>query len=182
MKAVGRKAVVLSGPDIERSLSRIAHEIDERNHGLENLVLVGIRTGGALLVARLAEKLQKIGSGQIPVGIIDITLYRDDLMTRTPIVQTTEVPFSIEDRDLVLVDDVLFTGRTIRAALDALIDLGRPKSIQLAILVDRGHRELPIQADYIGRKIETDRHERVKLIADEGKPEQVVLLHGMSSI
>lgn len=157
------KAQVMDGDKIRRSLIRIAHEIVEKNKGTDNLVLVGIRRRGVPLAQRLAKNIEKIEGVSLPVGILDITLYRDDLTTiaHQPIVQKTEVPFSITNKKVVLVDDVLFTGRTVRAALDALMDLGRPKAIQLAILVDRGHRELPIRADYVGKNVPTSKKEMV---------------------
>ena len=152
---------------IARSLTRIAHEIIERNRGVEDLALVGIRARGVPLAARLATHLREIAGVDVPTGSLDITLYRDDLM-RTPVgpqpvVRRTEIPFSIDGRHILLVDDVLFTGRTIRAALDALIDFGRPSAIQLVVLVDRGHRELPIRADYVGRNIPTSRQQSVQV-------------------
>jgi pyrimidine operon attenuation protein/uracil phosphoribosyltransferase len=152
---------------IARSLTRIAHEIMERNRGVEDLALVGIRARGVPIAARLAAHLREIAGVDVPTGSLDITLYRDDLM-RTPVgpqpvVRRTEIPFSIDGRHILLVDDVLFTGRTIRAALDALIDFGRPSAIQLVVLVDRGHRELPIRADYVGRNIPTSRQQSVQV-------------------
>jgi len=142
-----------------RSLARIAHEILERNRGVEELALVGIRTRGVPLARRLARAIHEIHKHDVPTGALDITLYRDDLMRHAvgaqPLVRRTEIPFSIDDKRILLVDDVLFTGRTIRAALDALIEFGRPKAIQLVVLVDRGHRELPIKADYVGKNLPT---------------------------
>jgi pyrimidine operon attenuation protein/uracil phosphoribosyltransferase len=142
-----------------RTLARIAHEILERGHGLDDLALVGIRTRGVPMARRLAAIIKEISQRDVPTGALDITLYRDDLMRHAvgaqPVVRSTEIPFSIDDRRILLVDDVLYTGRTIRAALDALIEFGRPRSIQLVVLVDRGHRELPIKADYVGKNIPT---------------------------
>ncbi len=142
-----------------RTLARIAHEILERGHGLDDLALVGIRTRGVPMARRLAGIIKEISQRDVPTGALDITLYRDDLMRHAvgaqPVVRSTEIPFSIDDRRILLVDDVLYTGRTIRAALDALIEFGRPLSIQLVVLVDRGHRELPIKADYVGKNIPT---------------------------
>jgi pyrimidine operon attenuation protein/uracil phosphoribosyltransferase len=156
---------------------RIAHEILERNRGTDSLALVGIRARGVPLAARLAAHLKQIAGVDVPIGSLDITLYRDDLM-RTPVgpqpvIRRTEIPFSIDGRSILLVDDVLFTGRTIRAALDALIDFGRPSAIQLVVLVDRGHRELPIRADYVGRNIPTARQQsvQVRLIEVDGRDE-----------
>jgi len=174
--------LVIDADHMSRALTRMAHEIVERNHGTEQLALVGIRTRGVPLARRLAKLLADITGDEVPTGALDITLYRDDLMRHTvgpqPVVRSTDIGFSIDDRRILLVDDVLFTGRTIRAALDALVDFGRPKAIQLAVMVDRGHRELPIQADYVGRRHETRREESVKLRLKEtdGDDDRVVLL------
>jgi pyrimidine operon attenuation protein/uracil phosphoribosyltransferase len=150
-----------------RSLARIAHEILERNRGVEELALVGIRTRGVPIAKRLARAIHEINGHDIATGALDITLYRDDLMRHAvgpqPLVRRTEIPFSIDDRRILLVDDVLYTGRTIRAALDALIDFGRPKAIQLVVLVDRGHRELPIKADYVGKNLPTSLSQSVQV-------------------
>ena len=152
---------------IARSLARIAHEIVERSRGIDELALVGIRTRGVPIARRIAQAIHDINGHDIPVGSLDITLYRDDLMRHAvgpqPLVRRTEIPFSIDDRRILLVDDVLYTGRTIRAALDALIDFGRPKGIQLVVLVDRGHRELPIKADYVGKNLPTSPSESVQV-------------------
>jgi pyrimidine operon attenuation protein/uracil phosphoribosyltransferase len=152
---------------IGRSLARIAHEILERNRALEELALVGIRTRGVPLARRIAQTIREINQHDIPTGALDITLYRDDLMRTAvgaqPLIRRTEIPFSIDDRRILLVDDVLYTGRTIRAALDALIEFGRPKAIQLVVLVDRGHRELPIKADYVGKNLPTSPSESVQV-------------------
>jgi pyrimidine operon attenuation protein / uracil phosphoribosyltransferase len=154
-----------------RTLTRIAHEILERNRGVEELGLVGIRTRGVPIARRLAVAIAEITSHQVPTGALDITLYRDDLMRHTvgpqPVVRSTEISFSIDDKRILLVDDVLYTGRTIRAALDALIDFGRPKSIQLVVLVDRGHRELPIKADYVGKNLPTSASQSVQVHLQE---------------
>lgn len=163
--------VVMDADRISRSLARIAHEILERNRGTENLALVGIRARGVPLATRLAAQLKAVSGVDVPIGSLDITLYRDDLM-RTPVgpqpvIRRTEIPFSIDGRHILLVDDVLYTGRTIRAALDALIDFGRPNAIQLVVLVDRGHRELPIRADYVGRNIPTARQQSVQVRLEE---------------
>lgn len=154
---------------MRRALTRIAHEILERNKGAENLALIGIHTRGIPIAARLAAKLQELEGVDVPLGRLDITLYRDDLseIARQPIIRETEVPFDLSQRRVILVDDVLYTGRTVRAALDALIDLGRPEGIQLAVLVDRGHRELPIRADYVGKNLPTAKTELVKVKLQE---------------
>ena len=156
---------VLSAEEIRRAVQRIAHEIVERNHGLANVVLVGMRTRGVPLAKRLAGNMEDLERLKIPVGVLDISRYRDDLssLNRQPTVQRTDIPVSIDDKSIVLVDDVLYTGRSTRAAMDALIDLGRPRSIQLAVLIDRGHRELPIRADYVGRNIPSSRHEEIRV-------------------
>ena len=149
--------IILKGPDIDRILTRITHEILEKHGAAENLVLIGIRTGGVFLADRIKAKILAAEGADIPRGDLDITLYRDD-WTRVghqPVVEKTELPFSLDGKQVILVDDVLFTGRTVRAAMDALIDFGRPDRIELAVLVDRGHRELPIQANYVGKHIET---------------------------
>ena len=169
--------VVMDADRISRSITRIAHEILERNRTLDDLALIGIVARGVQLAHRLAADLKKISGADVPTGALDITLYRDDLMGHAagtqPIIRRTDVPFSIDDRVILLVDDVLFTGRTIRAAFDALIDFGRPRAIQLVALVDRGHRELPIRADYVGRNIPTARNETVQvwLMEIDGKDE-----------
>jgi len=157
--------ILMDSERIGRTLTRIAHEIVERNRGVEDLALVGVRTRGVPLARRLAAILHQITGVEIATGALDITLYRDDLMKAPvgpqPIVRRTEIPFSIDGRNIVLVDDVLYTGRTIRAALDALIDFGRPSTIQLVVMVDRGHRELPIKADYVGKNVPTSRRETI---------------------
>ena len=165
--------------DIARALTRIAHEILERNKGTKELALVGIRTGGVHLAHRLARRIRDIEGAQVPIGELDITLYRDDLALRKdqPVLRKTTVSFNISDLKIVLVVDVLFTGRTTRAAMDGLIDLGRPAEIQLAVLIDRGHRQLPIKANYIGKSIPTSRDEIVKvLLEEEGEEDRVVIL------
>jgi pyrimidine operon attenuation protein / uracil phosphoribosyltransferase len=160
-------AIVMDADRMARTLTRIAHEILERHRGLEGLALVGIRARGVPIAARLAAQLRELTHAEVPTGALDITLYRDDLMRHAvgpqPLIRRTEIPFSIDDRLILLVDDVLYTGRTIRAALDALIDFGRPRAIQLVVLVDRGHRELPIRADYVGRNIPTSRQQSVQV-------------------
>jgi pyrimidine operon attenuation protein/uracil phosphoribosyltransferase len=156
---------------MSRALTRIAHEILERNRGLDELALVGIRTRGVPIARRLARALREINGDDVPTGALDITLYRDDLMRHAvgpqPVIRRTEIPFSIDDRKILLVDDVLYTGRTVRAALDALIDFGRPRAIQLVVLVDRGHRELPIKADYVGKNLPTSLKESVQVRLQE---------------
>ncbi len=163
--------VVMDADRIGRTLTRIAHEIVERNKGVDGLALVGIRTRGVHIARRLARSLKDITGDDVPTGALDITLYRDDLMRHAvgpqPLVRRTEIAFSIDDRTILLVDDVLYTGRTTRAALDALIDFGRPKAIQLVVLVDRGHRELPIRADYVGKNLPTSREESVQVRLQE---------------
>ena len=172
--------VVMDADRMGRTLTRIAHEILERNRGVEELALVGIRTRGVPIARRLAQAIHDINRHQVPTGALDITLYRDDLMRHAvapqPVVRRTEIPFSIDDKRILLVDDVLYTGRTIRAALDALIDFGRPKAIQLIVLVDRGHRELPIKADYVGKNIPTSLREsvHVRLTEIDGHDEVAV--------
>ncbi len=169
--------IVMDAERIARSLTRIAHEILERNRGAETLAFVGIRARGVPIAARLAAHLKEIAGVDVPTGALDITLYRDDLMRHAvgpqPVVRRTEIPFSIDGRVILLADDVLYTGRTIRAALDALIDFGRPSAIQLVALVDRGHRELPIRADYVGRNIPTSRQQsvQVRLAEIDGRDE-----------
>jgi pyrimidine operon attenuation protein/uracil phosphoribosyltransferase len=174
--------VVMDADRIGRTLTRIAHEIVERNKGVEDLALVGVRTRGVPIARRLAQSLKEITGHAVPTGALDITLYRDDLMRHSvgpqPLVRRTEIPFSIDDRKLLLVDDVLYTGRTTRAALDALIDFGRPKAIQLIVLVDRGHRELPIKADYVGKNLPTAPGESVQVRLQEIDGQDEVLLQG----
>lgn len=149
--------IILKGPDIDRILTRMAHDILEKQRGTDNLVLIGIRTGGVFLADRIKAKMLSIEGTDIPRGDLDITLYRDDWtrISHQPVVQKTDLPFSLDGKEVILVDDVLFTGRTVRAAMDALIDFGRPDRIELAVLVDRGHRELPIQANYVGKHVKT---------------------------
>jgi pyrimidine operon attenuation protein/uracil phosphoribosyltransferase len=161
--------VILKGSDIDRILTRMTHEILEKHKGTQGLVLIGIRTGGVFLADRIKTKILDIEGSDIPRGDLDITLYRDDWtrIGHQPIVQSTEVPFSLDGKQVILVDDVLFTGRTVRAAMDALIDFGRPDRIELAVLVDRGHRELPIQANYVGKYVETIRETMVNVYLNE---------------
>ncbi len=171
--------VVLDAQGVERALARITHEILERNKGTDGLALIGIRSRGVDLAARLVAKAAAIEGVQVPSGIIDITLYRDDLTraAQQPQVKGTDIRFPLDERQVVLVDDVLFTGRTVRAALDALMDFGRPRSVQLAVLIDRGHRELPIRADYVGKNLPTSTSEsvEVRLTERDGRDEVVLV-------
>jgi pyrimidine operon attenuation protein/uracil phosphoribosyltransferase len=160
---------VLDADAMRRSIVRIAHEIAERNDGVLDVVLVGIADRGDHLATRLAAELRGIAGADVPVGTLDITFYRDDIGRRTeaPEVHETRIPFDVTDRTVVLVDDVLFSGRTVRAAMDALVDFGRPRAVQLAVLVDRGHRELPIRADFVGKNLPTSRDDRVRVLVSE---------------
>lgn len=180
---MSQKTSLLDKETINRSLLRIAHEILEKNKGIKDLGLVGIRNRGVHLACRLADCIKNIEKTDLPVGALDITLYRDDLtlVATNPVVHKTEIEFDITGKNIVLVDDVLYTGRTIRSALDALIDLGRPKSIQLAVLIDRGHRELPIRPDYVGKNIPTSRSEsvEVRLQESDGVDEVVIVKKGV---
>lgn len=163
---------------IDRAVTRTAHEILERNKGTENLALLGIRTRGVPLAQRIQGKIKEIEGVELPLGILDITLYRDDLSTiaKLPIVNGTQIDFDVNDKKLVLIDDVLYTGRTVRAALDAIVDIGRPSAIQLMVLVDRGHRELPIRADYVGKNVPTSKKEIIKVNLKEVDGENSVLI------
>jgi len=180
----GAEKQILDEGGIERVLARIAHEILERNQGTSNLALIGIRTRGVFLAERLQKKLFEIENKEVPVGILDITLYRDDLseVGPKPEVHETNIPFDLKGKAVILVDDVLFTGRTIRAALDAVIDLGRPKVIRLAVLVDRGHRELPIKADYVGKNIPTSLQDRVTIHLKETDGVDEAVISGGSKV
>jgi pyrimidine operon attenuation protein / uracil phosphoribosyltransferase len=173
---------VMDADRMSRALTRIAHEILERNRGLEELALVGIRTRGVPLARRIARALKDINGDDVPTGALDITLYRDDLMRHPvgpqPLIRRTEIPFSIDDRKIMLVDDVLYTGRTIRAALDSLIDFGRPRMIQLIALVDRGHRELPIKADYVGKNLPTSLKQSVQVRLEEIDGTDEIVIEG----
>jgi pyrimidine operon attenuation protein/uracil phosphoribosyltransferase len=171
------ETIILDRPAITRALTRIAHEILEKNKGTEDVVLVGVRRGGDYLARCLRKRISEIEGVEVPIGSVDITMYRDDLGSRGKLpVGKTDILFSLDDKRIVLVDDVLFTGRTIRAAMDALIDLGRPRCIQLAVLIDRGHRELPIRADFVGRNVPTSRSEQVLVrFDDQLAPEEVRL-------
>jgi pyrimidine operon attenuation protein/uracil phosphoribosyltransferase len=174
----GAERVLLTALDLQRALARVAHEIVERNRGVDNLVLLGIRTRGVPLARRLQVKLQELEGVVVPLGELDITLYRDDLARRKlePRLGPSTVPVSLDDRRVVLVDDVIYTGRSVRAALDAIMDYGRPSSIQLAVMVDRGHRELPIRPDYIGKNVPTalDEEVRVRLDETDGRDEVII--------
>ena len=173
------KNIIMTPEDIRRTLARVAHEIIEQNKDIDRLILVGMRTRGVPLARRLAAKIEKFEKIKIPVGALDINLYRDDLssLELQPFVQSTDIPTNVDGTSIVLVDDVLYTGRSIRAAMDALTDLGRPKSIQLAVLIDRGHRELPIRADYVGKNIPSSRHEEIKvqLVETDGVDEVAII-------
>ncbi|HEY8883721.1 MAG TPA: bifunctional pyr operon transcriptional regulator/uracil phosphoribosyltransferase PyrR [Chloroflexota bacterium] len=174
----GAERVLLTALELQRALARVAHEIVERNRGVDNLVLLGIRTRGAPLARRLQVKLKELEGVVVPLGELDITLYRDDLARRKlePRLGPSTVPVSLDDRRVVLVDDVIYTGRSVRAALDAIMDYGRPSSIQLAVMVDRGHRELPIRPDYIGKNVPTalDEEVRVRLDETDGRDEVII--------
>lgn len=175
------KAQILDDKGMRRAMVRIAHEVIERNKGVENLVLIGIRRRGVPLAQRLAKFINDIEGTSVPVGILDITLYRDDLTTlaNQPQVHQTEVAFPITGKKVVLVDDVLYTGRTVRAALDAIMDLGRPEVVQLAVLIDRGHKEIPIRADYVGKNVPTSRKEVISVrLTEIDQEERVVILEG----
>lgn len=169
---------LLDKKDIERAVTRMAHEIIEKNKGIKSICLVGIQRGGVHIANRLSSRLRDIEGSELPVGTLDISLYRDDLNVRKdqPVVRRTQVPCEINNKRVVLVDDVLFTGRSIRAAMDAVMDLGRPSAIQLAVLVDRGHRELPIKADFVGKNIPTSMNETVTVeLSEDGTEDRVVV-------
>jgi pyrimidine operon attenuation protein/uracil phosphoribosyltransferase len=173
------KKILMTPEDIRRTLARIAHEILERNKTIEHVILVGMHTRGVPLAKRLVANIEAFDGVEIPVGALDISLYRDDLssLNLQPIVKSTDIPTSIDGKSIVLVDDVLYTGRSARAAMDALIDLGRPQSIQLAVLIDRGHRELPIRADFVGKNMPSSRHEeiQVQLVETDGIDEVAII-------
>lgn len=177
--AMQEKAKILDHESIERTLLRIAHEILEKNKGTQDLCIIGIRTRGAVLAKRLNQCLEKIEGQSVPLGILDITLYRDDLtlVAASPVIRETQIPFDITDKKVILVDDVLYTGRTIRAALDAIMDFGRPKTVNLVVLIDRGHREMPIRADFVGKNIPTASSEtvEVRLQETDGNDEVVIV-------
>lgn len=174
----GAKTEIMTTEDIKRALTRMAHEILEKNHGSEGLALIGIRTRGIFLAKRLAAIIREVEKTEVEVGTLDITLYRDDIAAKggIPIVGESHVPFDLNGKKVVLCDDVLYTGRTVRAALDAVFDLGRPSFIRLAVLVDRGHRELPVRADYVGKNIPTSYQETVEVRLSEVDGEDTVLL------
>jgi pyrimidine operon attenuation protein / uracil phosphoribosyltransferase len=180
-RTMTQKAVVLDEQAIRRALTRIAHEIIERNKGIEDSVLVGIKTRGIHLAKRLAERIEQIEGKKIAIGELDITLYRDDLSKKTndqePLVKGSDIPVDVTNQKVILVDDVLYTGRTVRAAMDALVDIGRPANIQLAVLVDRGHRELPIRADYVGKNIPTSGSEKIVVELQEADKNDQVTIH-----
>lgn len=169
MSNIVKKNIIMDSEAIRRALVRIAHEIIEKNKGVEDVVIVGIRTRGVPLAQRIAAEINAIENCEMTVGMLDITLYRDDLSTLgyNPVVHDTDINFDLSGKHVVLVDDVLYTGRTIRAALDAVIDMGRPKTIQLAVLVDRGHKELPIRADYVGKNVPTSQKETIEVVLNE---------------
>ncbi len=172
------KSKIIDAEGFDRILSRIAHEILEKNKGSHNLVLMGMRTRGEFLANRIQEKIKQIDNADLPFGVLDVTLYRDDFRTRLkqPEVSVSNITFDINDRDIILVDDVLFTGRTVRSALNAIMDMGRPRSIQLCILIDRGHRELPIRADYVGKNIPTSQNEEIKVKMKEHDGEDAIYI------
>jgi pyrimidine operon attenuation protein/uracil phosphoribosyltransferase len=172
------KARVMDADDLRRAVTRIAHEILERNSGTDNLAVIGIQTRGACLARRIAEVIRGIEGVEVPVGVLDITLYRDDLQTiaEQPVVNESDIPFDVQGRTIVLVDDVLYTGRTVRAALDEIIDFGRPKAVHLAVVIDRGHRELPVRADYVGKNVPTSASEIVvvRVVEKDGADEVLI--------
>jgi len=172
------KAKIMDEKAINRAITRVAHEILEKNKGVENLVLIGIRTRGVPLAERISRKIEGIEEARLPQGELDITLYRDDLSTiaKLPVVNGTKIDFDINDKKIILIDDVLYTGRTARAALDAIVDIGRPSSIQLMVLVDRGHREVPIRADYVGKNVPTSKKEIIEVKLKEVDRENSVLI------
>lgn len=177
------KAKIIDQDGLKRTVTRLAHEIIERNKGTENIVLIGMRTRGEFLAKRIFEKIKEVDGSSPELGVLDVTLYRDDFRTRLkqPEVHTTNITFDISEKDIILIDDVLYTGRTVRAALDALMDLGRPNTIQLCVLVDRGHRELPIRADFVGKNIPTSIDEEVKVQLSEIDEEDAVYLVEISN-
>jgi len=172
------KAVVMDKNGIERAVTRIAHELVERNKGAQNIALIGIQRRGVPIALRIAERIKKAENVKIPVGILDITFYRDDLsmLSEHPIINDTSIDFPINDKKIVLVDDVLYTGRTVRAAIDAIMDMGRPSLIQLVVLIDRGHRELPVKADYVGKNVPTSRNEIIDVKIEEIDKNELVTI------
>ncbi len=179
--AMKDKAEIMDENAMARALTRISHEIIEKNKGVEELVLIGIQRRGVPLAKRIARKISEVEGSEVPVGILDITLYRDDLslLAEHPIINGTEINFSITDKKIVLVDDVIYTGRTVRAAIDALMDIGRPKMIQLAVLIDRGHRELPIRPDYVGKNVPTSKNEIINVKVTEIDGQNAVTISDM---
>lgn len=176
---------LIDADDLNRTISRLAHEIVERHNGVEHLVFLGVRTRGVPIAGRIIDKIERIEKTRLPLGILDVTMYRDDVFKKIkqPKVQTTEINFDIDGKTVVLVDDVLYTGRTIRAALDAIVDFGRPTKIELAVLIDRGHRELPIRADYVGRTIPTSLNQEIKVRVEEVDGEDgVYLVEGVGDL
>ncbi len=178
---VRTKARVMDSDDLRRAITRIAHEILERNGGVDSLRIIGIQTRGSFLARRVADAIESIEGEAVPVGVLDITLYRDDLQTVAdqPVVNESDIPFDVQGKTIILVDDVLYTGRTVRAALDEIIDFGRPKSVQLAVVVDRGHRELPIRADYVGKNVPTSASEIVAVLMNEKDGSDEVLIQSV---
>jgi pyrimidine operon attenuation protein/uracil phosphoribosyltransferase len=176
--AVKTKSIIMDELALRRTITRLAHEILERCKGTESIVIVGIRTRGEFVAKRIAHKIEEVESVQIPVGVLDTVMYRDDfrIKSRLPRIAITDIPFEVDDKILILVDDVIYTGRTIRAAMDALMDFGRPSAIQLAVLIDRGHRELPIKADYIGKSVPTAHYEEVRVMMQEIDGKDEILL------
>ena len=183
MSVLVDKTILMDSEGIRRALTRIAHEIVEKNKGVDGLVLVGIRTRGVPLAERLAAEIRRIEATPITFGVLDITLYRDDLsrLDYQPVVRETKLPGNINGKNVILVDDVLYTGRTIRAALDAIMDIGRPQTIQLAVLIDRGHRELPIRADYVGKNVPTSHRENVSVQLGETDGEDKVVIEELTA-
>src|SRR5579863_5429810 len=177
---VVEKSQLMSATEIDRTLQRLAHEIVEKSGGTKNLALIGVRRRGVPLSQRIAQAMREIDGVEVPVGTLDITLYRDDLskVAAHPVLQSSDIAFSVDDKDLILVDDVLYTGRTIRAAMNAMFDLGRPRSVRLCVLIDRGHRELPIEASYVGRMVQTSAREiiEVRLREVDNNEERVMLV------
>lgn len=176
---LSKKSQVLDKEGIQRTITRISHEILEKNHGVKDLAIVGIRSRGAYLAERIAASIKKIEGKDVPVGAVDITMYRDDLteVAEQPVVHSTEIDFDVNGKKIILVDDVLFTGRTVRCAIDELIDFGRPANIQLAVLIDRGHRELPIRPDFVGKNIPTSTKESIEVrLKESDDSEEVVVL------
>jgi pyrimidine operon attenuation protein / uracil phosphoribosyltransferase len=178
MTVIREKAQLMSGSEIDRTMVRLAHEILERSGDFDKLAFIGIRRRGVPIAERLARKIEALESRRIPVGVLDINLYRDDLSTVDvqPVVNATDIPFSVQGRDIILMDDVLYTGRTVRAALDALFDQGRPARVQLLVLIDRGHRELPVEARFVGRAVQTTREEIIEVMFQEIDGTEKVML------